>query len=288
MRKERRGNLYILTGLALGFAAGLLYAWFGQPLVYVDTAPVALRSDLKDQYRAMVAAAYAAQGDVVRAQARLGLLRDGDPYRALAEQAQRTLARGGDPEEARQLGLLAIAINPEARPAAASSTAHPSAAVVAAVVSETPGITPAPVLTTTLEMPTATNPVETSPETPEVAQDTPTPTPGGAFVLRNMEKICDPNRNDAEPILAVETFDASGQPVPGIEIIITWDGGEEHFFTGLKPELGAGYADFTLAPGLVYSLRLAGGGQPVPDLQAEKCPPDDNYWGAWLLTFSQP
>ncbi|MBI1865988.1 MAG: HD-GYP domain-containing protein, partial [Nitrospirae bacterium] len=42
-----------------------------------------------------------------------------------------------------------------------------------------------------------------------------------------------------------------------IEIVVVWDAGEDHFFTGLKPELGQGYADFTMTEGVSYTLRLA-------------------------------
>ncbi len=59
----------------------------------------------------------------------------------------------------------------------------------------------------------------------------------------------------------MEILDAAEQPVPSVELVVTWDGGEDHFFTGLKPELGLGYADFVMTPEVVYSIRLADGGQ---------------------------
>ena len=99
---------------------------------------------------------------------------------------------------------------------------------------------------------------------------TPVPTPAAPFVLLSKEKVCDPNL--PAPLIQVQTLDADGQPVPGVEIIINWGTSEEnHFFTGLKAELGQGYADFTMTPDVVYTLRLAGGGQPIPDLQASEC-----------------
>jgi hypothetical protein len=88
----------------------------------------------------------------------------------------------------------------------------------------------------------------------------------------------------------VEVQDASGQPVPGIEVVVTWEGEEEHFFTGLKPELGLGYADFVMTPDVVYTLQLAAGGQPANDITAAKCLSEDGdrYWGSWMLKFIQP
>ena len=94
----------------LGIVLGVLVAWVVQPVTYTNTKPAALRADFKDQYRALIASAYLADGDLVRARDRLMLLEDADPYRALAEQAQRTLAEGTFPQEARALGLLAIAL----------------------------------------------------------------------------------------------------------------------------------------------------------------------------------
>jgi hypothetical protein len=100
--------------------------------------------------------------------------------------------------------------------------------------------------------------------------------------------LCNPEQTS--PLIQVEIQDAAGQPVPSIELVVTWDGGEDHFFTGLKPELGMGYADFVMTPEVVYSLHLAEGGQAVNDLTAAEClSEDDNrYWGSWMLTFVQP
>ena len=93
----------------------------------------------------------------------------------------------------------------------------------------------------------------------------------------------------ADPLIQVQAVDATGQPATGVEATVTWAGGEDHFFTGLKPELGAGYADFVMDPGTVYTLRLAEGGQPVSDLTAGECetPGGGHAWGAWLLIFKR-
>ena len=78
MRGQReRGPWYLLTGLIIGVVFGVLYAWLVSPVEYVDTPPASLRADFKDQYRVMIAAAYMANGDLLRARARLDLLQDG-------------------------------------------------------------------------------------------------------------------------------------------------------------------------------------------------------------------
>ena len=86
-------NLYLLTGLLIGLGLGLLYAWVISPVKYVDTSPASLRADFKDGYRAAIASAYLASGNVERAQSRLALLGDPNPVQALVNQAQQARNR---------------------------------------------------------------------------------------------------------------------------------------------------------------------------------------------------
>ena len=82
MNGENRGPWYLLTGLVLGIALGLIYAWVFQPVtVYRYGLRPPLRGDFKDQYRALIAAAYLGNGDLLRARARLELLKDEDMFR---------------------------------------------------------------------------------------------------------------------------------------------------------------------------------------------------------------
>jgi hypothetical protein len=107
-------------------------------------------------------------------------------------------------------------------------------------------------------------------------------------VLDAAELVCNPNQ--AGPLLQVVVLDAAGTPVPSMEIIVSTDKGEDHFFTGLKPDLGLGYADFLMQPEVEYSLRLADGGETMNNLLAKECAKEDGskYWGSWLVTFMQP
>ena len=110
MNEDERGNWYLLTGVVLGIILGILFAWVISPVEYVDTAPESLTNEFKDQYRVLIASAYVANGDLVRAKARLGLLGEADIYLVVAEQAQQMLAEGGSVEEAQALGRLALAL----------------------------------------------------------------------------------------------------------------------------------------------------------------------------------
>ncbi|NIQ95105.1 MAG: hypothetical protein GWN87_13530, partial [Desulfuromonadales bacterium] len=91
LMQSRRPPIYILTGLIVGIVLGLVYAWVLTPAEALETRPADLRSDFKDAYRELIARAYLANGDLGRAAARLELLEDGDPVRALAVQAQLSL-----------------------------------------------------------------------------------------------------------------------------------------------------------------------------------------------------
>lgn len=316
MNGESRGPWYLLTGLVIGIALGLLYAWVFQPVKYVDTVPASLRADFKDQYRALIAAAYLGNSDLLRARERLELLEDEDLFRALSEQAQRTLAQQGPAEEARALGLLAIALGQAPPGPAIAITQQRLTPIVQATrigggplsdETATPGsaqptgASPAP----TLGQPTRTPPLaasatpvaaSTSPTAASSPQPTSTPqptlsftsTPGGPFLLLSQEKLCDTPL--AAPLVQIEALNRFNQPVAGVTVIVTWAGGEDRFVTGLKPEKGPGYADFAPTPGTLYTLRLGENGEPVTDLAGLMCTPASGapYWGAWLLKFVQP
>jgi hypothetical protein len=108
------------------------------------------------------------------------------------------------------------------------------------------------------------------------------------YQLVGQDTVCDPALE--EGLLQVIVTDLSRRQIPGAEIIITWKDGEEHIFTGLKPELGNGYADFLMSPGVTYSVRMAGGGAPASDLSTPDCTTTDGepYTGGIRLTFQQP
>ena len=316
MNKESRGPWYLLTGLVIGAALGLLYAWVFQPVKYVDTNPSSLRADFKDQYRALIAAAYLGNADLLRARARLELLKDEDLFRALSEQAQRTLAQQGSDADARALGLLAIALGqappgpaiaitqqrltPQAQPTRTAGTVVPgettapdanqttlTPAALALDLLTQPPIT-APTASPVVAMPSlASSPAQSPTDTSQPAPGL-TATPGGPFLLLSQEKLCEEKL--AAPLVKIEALDRFNSPVPGVPVIVTWAGGEERFFTGLKPEKGQGYADFAPTPGTLYTLRLGENGEMVSDLAGLMCTPSSGapYWGAWLLKFVQP
>jgi len=316
--RESRGSWYLVTGLILGIIAGVLYAWLVSPVHYLDTAPSSINLASKDLYRSLIALAYASDRDLGRARVRLGLLHDADSVQALAAQAQRTIADGGGTNDARALAELVAAlgkeptqtvappVNPQAQsttpPASgtplASSSPSPSlfSPSQAPTFTQTPGltqiiITSSPTLTGTMTPPPPTQTTATRfSTTRETSSPTPTATatPGRPFAVKARNQVCDPTRPN--PLLQVELIDAAGQPVPGIELVVTWQGGEDHFFTGLKPDIDLGYADFVMSPELTYILRVVDGGQPITNIKAPQCTDQNGqvFWGGWSLRLAQP
>lgn len=334
MNEENRGPWYLLTGLVIGVLIGLGYAWLFQPAPQINTSPAGLDAVYKEKQRALIASAYMATGNLQRAQARLELLEDKDLYGSLARQAQKALADGSSPDEARALGMLSIALGQANQPSptpqpstpdsSASGTSQAATAQVvstmtaAAVAGRTPTSTAARLAATaspTKESTTATvqatqgeqnsrpgvpkiqpgtqSVLPAADQTTETATPEPSPTPlptssatpapGGPFSLKETNRLCEPAR--AHPMLQVMAVDQAGEPQPGVQVIVTWKGGEQHFYTGLKPEVSPGFADFQMTPGTVYSLRLGGGGEPVYDLEALDC---EGKWGTWELVFERP
>ena len=313
--EERRGPWYLITGIILGAAVGLLYAWVISPVRYVETAPFSLRVEYKNDYRTAIAAAYAADGDLGRARARLVLLHDPDPAQALAAQAQQILAGNGSQSEARQLAVLAAALvtSPSNIPAAATQTqtlTQPgkftptsSPAALSSLLSATASLTAFPTATLTpgLTDIAITSSASPSPQptlartlTPTRKTGTPLPTLtltatlGAPFALKERSRVCD--QTAAQPMLQVQINDAAGNPVPGIKILISWADGQESFFTGFMPEINPGFAQYALKPGVTYTIQLTDGGQPVGDLAAISCSASggQTYWGGWYLVLQQP
>jgi hypothetical protein len=283
-------GLLILSAGLIGFGLGLTYAWAISPVRYLDTAPAALRGEFKNQFRVALASAYSASGNLERAKARLALLGEADDVAALGAQAQRVLAAGDSFQQAQELAQLASDLQ-----AGISSIPQPTAASPA----DTPPLSASAAYTVS---PNATAPTGTSPAAPAppvmptptiqtpTSRSTRTPvrTPSAPFQLVSRDEVCDPDV--AHGLLQVTVLDSGGQPMPAIEVTIVWAQGEERFFTGLKPEIGDGYADYVMQDDTTYSLLVARSGSPVSNIEAPLCPGTGgfNYLGGLTLTFKEP
>lgn len=319
---ENRGSWYLLTGVIIGIGLGLLVSWVFWPIRYRDNAPATLSEEYKDRYRALIAAAYMASGDIERARSRLKLLGDPDMAVALIAQAQRGLAEGRPEAEVRALSLLGLTLGsgqgptpdvtfpptltPPPLPTAQATATRTETLIPSPVVAWTP--TPANTPDSASLLLTHTVPTNAVPSgqagTPTPPTGTPTPplptftiaptstptptlTPGQPFRLAQKQVVCNPDLG--QPMIQVQVHNASGAPMAGVEGFVFWDGGSDRFITGLKPEMGLGYADFVMKQDLVYTIQLVNG-EPVRDLSVNQCTnaAGSQYLGGWLLVFEQP
>jgi len=270
----------LLIGLLMGLGGGLAYAWLINPVVYISAGPSRLSATYKESYIFLVAQSYAQDGDWTRAVARLNALEDPNITQTVTTLLQ-TYLREGEPESrVRPLALLAdqlgvqdpavtLFVTPEFQP---SPTSTPTLAPTStSTLPPTATLTPAPSFT-----PSPTR-------TPEPSI-TPSPTLLPVYRLLNQERVC--STDLPVPRLEVIALDANLEPLPGVEVLVTWDAGMDRFFTGFKPELGLGYGDFAMLPELSYSVVIAEGSPVVSGLRIEDCPANEGGLpGGWRLVF---
>ena len=252
----------LLLALAIGVAGGLSYAWMLDPIESYESAPRALRLKDKYIYLTLIGDLYAEEGDLARAESRLATLGIEADGQVLASLLADYLDGGGRPEDARNLARLAETLGARGG--------------VLNVFALEPVSSPEPTVTV---IPQRT-------ETPTVA---PSPTPAPAFLLAEQTAVC------AEPGLPgsilVWVRDAQGNGLGSMEIVVSWNTGEDRFFTGLWPEMGKGYADFDMSPGVDYDVTLAGPRADTAeglssDLSPGICPTDTLALN-WRLAFQQ-
>ncbi len=254
----------LVLGLALGLGSGLFISWGLLPLKHYEGPPSALKESLKRDYVYLICAAYAQEGDLTKARERLRSLGYKDPAAILPQVLAELQARRASEESLAAIALLAQALK------------APSPAFENLLPSPTHTFTPA---SAQASFPTQIPLVTPSP--------TPSPTPRLSFVLKAQEKECRPEGEQA--LLEIEVLGKDGTPLPGIELIISWEGGEERIFTGLKPGKSPGYADFETEPGATYRVRLGiPGSQEAVDLVSSggDCPPERPLI-SWRLTFQE-
>lgn len=252
----------LILGLVLGLIFGLYYAWFISPRQIHQSSPQDLSANFQDEYRTLVASAYASTGNITRAISRLELLSDTHTATSLNDLAQSHLAAGRADEEVRALAQLAASIDTGASSDILTQTSTPEGTAV-------------------IPTPTPPAPASTLPPTA-------TPSPVPSYQLLSMERVCDLNL--VSSLIQVVVLNSRGEGVPGVEVLIIWDQGEDHFFTGMKPELGLGYGDFTMDVDVTYTLQLANALEGVTNIRSERCEMVEGgiFSGSVLLRFEEP
>lgn len=262
--------LGILLGLILGVAGGVFFAWNIAPTEEVDTEPWQLDVDLRAQYTAAIALAYAQDGDLPRAVNRLvGLRFPGDPIQGVADVACQ-LASTGYVNNTSGLNAVRSMMNLyrlQGRTGCADQLIPMDGNQGTGVVD--------------IELPTPTYtlpPPPTKTPTPVVSNPTPSPVlvnvptlvPQNDFIMVGVTTACSLDRSG---VIVVEVYEVNGSTgIPGMEIRARWSGGESRFFTGLKPERGSAYADFAMESGIDYIVDMPGRADPVQQpLSAVPC-----------------
>lgn len=235
-----------LAMLAAGVAGGLYYAWMIDPVDRYQTSPDALHAEDKLGYLTLIGDLYGCQQDRTQTEARLQVLGIPADGATLARLIEEHLDSGGRPEEVRPLAQLA-------RDLGASGG-------VLLVFGALPTSTPWSVASPVAVAPTAARPAPSS--TPFVP-----PTPMPRFEIVEQTALCAAPGQSGQIIVWVQ--DDQGHPMPGVEIVVFWPAGQDRFFTGLRPEIGAGYADFEMSPDTEYAVSLAS----LPGDTAEKLTP---------------
>ena len=272
---------FLLLGLILGLAGSLLYAWVLSPVVYVDASPARLSQRYHDEYIFLVSQNYAATGDWAQAQRRLDALEDPDLPHEVANLFERYLREGEPAAYVRNLALLTKEVGGE-NPALALFGPTP--------LPPRPTASPSPAgstaTATLLPTPTPTRPPTETPRPTITPSRTPAPTATQrpTYRLLSQERVC--NEAAPAPRIEVVTVDALLEELPGVAVVVTWEGGSDRFFTGFRPDQGPGYGDFTMENEVSYSVALPEGSPTISGLRVEPCPAAaGGLPGGWRLTF---
>jgi hypothetical protein len=105
--------------------------------------------------------------------------------------------------------------------------------------------------------------------------------------------LCAEDEATEEGLLRIYVRDRLNVGVPGVKITVIWSGGQDSFYTGFKPEIDPGYADFRMRPGQRYQVELTGlesvGDLPEVNIDDSTLCPDspDEIDPSWQIVFQQ-
>lgn len=259
----------LLVGLILGLTLGLLYAWLIDPVIVRNTAPADLHPDDKQVYIVVAAQEYAANGNLERFVNRLRALEPNrNPFEVAANTACQLIQRGQVDEltDIAVIRSLRAIYEPQGFQAACDLTAF-NTPVPLAVVIPTATITPSPTITPAASK-TATQVIEPAPLNTAIPSMTPISSAGG-FQVGFIETFCDVALSGVIEVYARDEF---GVGLAGVAIEVRdQDRQAQIFYTGLKPERGDGYADFSMSEGGRYRVGVRSEGQSSRELEATPC-----------------
>lgn len=274
-------GLRVASGLVLGLILGLLYTWVLAPAGDYPTYPPLMGPEYRQDWTRMTALAYAMEGNMERTQLRLRDLPEDEVRQVLARTLESAVSASMPIERLERLAQLASAyrvsspavavyagspqITPTERPPAPEA-ATPAVTAIAPTPSPTATAAPLP-----LPTPTAT----------------PQPTLTAPYQIVTQTFACEDMPRIAVSLVVSRTVTQRGREsvefvgLPGHELWLIWDEGADRAITGLKPEIGIGYADFAVLPGHTYNLYVdAAIGVPVTTVRVEPCTEEEG--GGWV------
>ena len=274
--------LSLVLGFALGVAIGLFITWQIWPVEYYNTDPVDLRAEHKEDYVLMIAGAYSEDDDLELAIYRIEELGLEDPAQMVLYLFRRHSEARRD-EESRSLARLAYDLGVEDLALLPYiQTPTPTVEIILS-----PTITPtleATVVPTPTELPPDGSPAPTEP--PAVATPPPLPAAGEVdFQLVDQSDLgCGSDWGDNYILVYVQ--DEHGRGLAGIQVIVSGPGGEDSFFTGLKPEVDPGFADFLVTTTGTYTVQVLSGTSQMAEgiTFADACPAENPYH-VWRVAF---
>ncbi|MBI5566448.1 MAG: hypothetical protein HY870_16225 [Chloroflexi bacterium] len=255
----------ILALFIFGLILGVAYAWFIDPIHLTDASPAQVTEAYRHVWIMLAAEALAQDGSWERTRARLDTLRD-----PALPQTVKTLFEQIDAQESRSAAraLAQLADRLGAR------TAEMSVYLVTPAITPSPKPSPSatPATASVLSTPRPTTPITAATITATARAVTPMPVPTYNPSYQIVSQIAECTRPPAMPQIRVTVQDAAGQGVAGVTVGITWDGGDDRFVTGLKPEINAGYGDFDMLRDRTYNVSIEQRESVIASgLQAEAC-----------------
>lgn len=264
--------------------------------------PADLNAQDKEVYLRLIAAAHFHDRDEARTRARLAALAYPDPAQAVVDLAEKYIDQEQDIRDIRALVTLADLLGQTSGKMIVFLATPTPVPTLTPTLASTPTPRPTPTPTPLTPIPTSTpTPTRTPTRTPTAVPSptptrtatptrTPTPDPDAPFGVAQSVPLCD-NTNGG--LLRIYIRDRLGVGVPGAEIAINWPGGTDKLFTGFKPEIDPGYADFQMKSGETYQIELvsegtAGSPPEVNIGRADLCPNlPAGIDPSWQIVFQQ-
>ncbi len=292
------GGFFI--GFVMGLAVSLTYGWVFDPHP-LSTNPADLNRRDKEVYLRLIAVSYFYNRDEARAKTRLNALAYPDPPQAAAALTEQFIDQRGDIRDIVALVALADALGQTSGKMAAFQ-ASPTPTVTS-TPTHAPTVTPRPASTPTPRASTSTpttTPTSTSTRIPTAAASptpsrtltptsTPTPGPDAPYGVAQSVPLCDTTNGG---LLRIYIRDRLGSGVPGVELAIHWVEGQDKLFTGFKPDIDPGYADFQMKPGEIYQIQPVSVGTagrlPEVNIKPNLCPDlPTGVAPSWQIVFQQ-